>query len=143
MLISPKHQDQNLEFCKFKGTLLLDSYKIHRFVYQCNLCNDKFTSAGWRKRLLIGLAWLFAFLFSLPMLFLADVQTGTTQCRISLPSRIYWQVGVRLSIRRSKNKDKGKERLIPRYFRRQPRDRNARVWHLLYYLPPTRLSRRK
>jgi len=47
---------------------------------------------GWRKRLLIGLAWFFSFLFALPMLFITNVPTGTTQCRILLPHRGYWQV---------------------------------------------------
>ncbi|XP_055332089.1 cardioacceleratory peptide receptor-like isoform X2 [Paramacrobiotus metropolitanus] len=53
-----------------------------------------FTSAVRRSRFLIGSAWFFSFLFSIPMLFLyeQDRIDGYLQCWISFPSQTYWQL---------------------------------------------------
>lgn len=47
-----------------------------------------------RSRFLIGAAWFFSFLFSIPMLFLyeQDRINGYLQCWLSFPSQIYWQL---------------------------------------------------
>jgi len=51
--------------------------------------------SGWRGNVLIGMAWAVSVLFSLPMLFINGVPPGTYRCRISLPTRAYWQVRIR------------------------------------------------
>jgi len=46
-----------------------------------------------RSRILVGLAWTFATLFSMPMLYMSEqaVVDGKTQCWLDLPQWI-WQV---------------------------------------------------
>jgi len=52
---------------------------------------------GWRGNVLVAGAWAVSALFSSPMLFINGVPSDTQQCRISLPTRLHWQV-IRLFI---------------------------------------------